>query len=104
MPALGVCSRCGERLTTSTAVEVRREYRALRDLSRVRTWRERLVCRGCALDEAEHHDHPNGRQGEQRAIAFGDAAGLDEDDATALVLATFPGAEPIDPGEEGRIL
>ena len=103
MASVGTCSRCGDRLTTSTAVEVRREYRALRDLSRVRTWRERLVCRGCALDEAEHHDFPHGRQGEQRAIPLGDAAGLEEDDATALVLATFPGAEPIDPGEEGRL-
>ncbi|MDA8314736.1 MAG: hypothetical protein M0010_06115 [Actinomycetota bacterium] len=61
MAALGVCSRCGDRLTIATAVEVRREYRALSNLSRLRTWRERLVCRGCAFDEAEVHDHPHGR-------------------------------------------
>ena len=61
MASLGTCSRCGERLTTVTAVEVRREYRALSDLSRFRTWRERLVCRACAFDEAEQHDHPHGR-------------------------------------------
>ena len=61
MATLGLCSRCGDRLSTATAVEVRREYRALSNLSRVRTWRERLVCRTCAFDEAEHHDHPHGR-------------------------------------------
>lgn len=61
MAALGSCSRCGEPLTTATAVEVRREYRALSNLSRVRTWRERLVCRRCALDEATAHDFPSGR-------------------------------------------
>ena len=61
MASLGTCSRCGDRLTTATAVEVRREYRALSDLSRFRTWRERLVCRACAFDEAEQHDHPHGR-------------------------------------------
>ena len=61
MATLGTCARCGDRLTTATAVEVRREYRALSNLSRVRTWRERLVCRGCALDEASAHDFPRGR-------------------------------------------
>jgi hypothetical protein len=61
MAPLGTCSRCGDRLTSATAVEVRREYRALLNLSRVRTWRERLVCRGCALDEASAHDFPSGR-------------------------------------------
>jgi hypothetical protein len=68
MAPLGTCSRCGGRLTTATAVEVRREYRALRDLSRVRTWRERLVCRGCAIDEASGHDFPHGRQSEVKAL------------------------------------
>jgi hypothetical protein len=65
---LGTCSRCGDRLTTAAAVEVRCEYRALSDLSRLRTWRERLVCRACAFDEAERHDHPRGRQGEQETL------------------------------------
>ena len=68
MAYLGPCSRCGDPLTTANAVEVRREYRALRDLSRLRTWRERLVCRACAFDEAECHDHPHGRQGEQETL------------------------------------
>lgn len=65
MAYLGTCSRCGDPLTRANAVEVRREYRAMWNPSRLRTWRERLVCRACAFDEAEYHDHPHGRQGEQ---------------------------------------
>lgn len=63
---LGTCSRCGEHLTTSTAVEVRTEHRALRDLKRLRTWRERLLCRICATAEATAHDFPHGRPDAQQ--------------------------------------
>ena len=67
MPYIGVCSneKCGARLTSFNAVEVRREYRAVNGLKRMRTWRERWLCRDCAIAEAEEHDRPGGPQSEQ---------------------------------------
>jgi hypothetical protein len=49
-------------------VEVRREYRSVSGLRRLRTWRVAVLCRGCALAEWEAHDHPHGRQGKQEHL------------------------------------
>jgi hypothetical protein len=57
--ALGSCERCGAWVETPwDAVEVRVEYRRVAKLSRLRTWRERLVCMACAQAEWDHHDNP----------------------------------------------
>lgn len=60
--APATCSRCGA-LVRSPAeqVEVRVEYRAVSSLRRLRTWRVRVVCRTCAMDEWMAHDFPNGQ-------------------------------------------
>jgi hypothetical protein len=62
------CSRCGEAMASADQVEVRTEYRSVRSLRRLRTWRVRLVCRSCAMDEWEAHDCPQGRAGTQEAL------------------------------------
>jgi hypothetical protein len=49
-------------------VERRVEYRSVATLSRLRTWRLALICRKCAMDEWEHHDHPHGRDSEQGTL------------------------------------
>jgi hypothetical protein len=49
-------------------VELRTEYRSVVGLRRLRTWRVALICRTCAMDEWERHDHPNGRGGEQGSL------------------------------------
>lgn len=57
--AAGTCERCGARIGSPwDAVEVRTEYRRLAKLSRLRTWRERLICMTCARAEWDHHDNP----------------------------------------------
>ncbi len=67
--ALCTCSRCGEPIRQSAdLVEVRVEYRSAKSLRRLRTWQVRVVCRRCAGDEWEMHDHPGGRHGEQAAM------------------------------------
>lgn len=68
MPCIATCSRCGDALTTTNAIEVRRQYRSLQGLRRLRTWRERRVCGAGAIDEAGHHDHPHGRGGEKGSL------------------------------------
>ena len=56
---LGTCERCGAPIRSPwDAVEVRVEYRRMAKLSRLRTWRERLVCMTCAQGEWDHHDNP----------------------------------------------
>lgn len=63
------CARCGNDMRLlADMVEVRREYRSLSGLRRLRTWRVALICRACFLDETEHHDFPNGHQGEQVSL------------------------------------
>jgi hypothetical protein len=55
------CSRCGVLMRSpAEQVEVRIEYRAVSSLRRLRTWRVRVVCRGCAMQEWSAHDHPHG--------------------------------------------
>lgn len=55
--ALGSCERCGAPIRSPwDAVEVRVEYRRVAKLSRLRTWRERLVCLTCAQAEWDRHD------------------------------------------------
>jgi hypothetical protein len=81
----GHCERCGKRLSTSDAVERRVEYRRLRDLKRLRTWRVELVCGSCtAADIAEHRGEEMRRKhpglysteplGVQQGFAFEDGA------------------------------
>jgi hypothetical protein len=64
------CSRCGDLIrSTAEQVEVRVEYRSVKGLRRLRTWRVRMVCRACAMDEWTAHDHPHGRPtGEQEGL------------------------------------
>jgi hypothetical protein len=62
------CARCGDLMRSPEQIEVRREYRSVRGLRRLRTWRVALICRPCAMREWEHHDHPNGRHEEQGAL------------------------------------
>jgi hypothetical protein len=62
------CSRCGDAASSHDQIEVRVEYRSVRSLRRIRTWRVRMVCRSCAMAEWEAHDHPHGRAGEQGAL------------------------------------
>jgi hypothetical protein len=53
------CSRCGNLMRSrDDQVEVRVEYRSVVSLRRLRTWRRRMICRGCALAEWEAHDRP----------------------------------------------
>ncbi len=68
MVTTGLCERCGLRMTSRETVERRLEYRSIVGLERLRTWRLSLICRGCALEEWEAHDHPHGRQGEQGSL------------------------------------
>lgn len=66
---LTTCERCGELLrSTADQVEVRIEYRAVKSLRRLRTWRVRMICRRCALDECAAHDFPHGAAPEQGAL------------------------------------
>lgn len=58
------CERCGDPIFSADQVEVRTEYRLLRGGRRLRIWRERLICRTCALAEWEAHDRPRGHQRE----------------------------------------
>ena len=39
-------------------VELRAEYRSVKTLRRLRTWRVRLLCRGCAMSDWLDHDRP----------------------------------------------
>jgi hypothetical protein len=54
--------------STADQVEVRLEYRSIRKLRRLRTWRLRLVCRECAMAEWIAHDDPHGERGEQGTL------------------------------------
>jgi hypothetical protein len=57
--ALGTCERCGAAIHSPwDAVEVRTEYRRVAKLSRLRTWRDRLICLMCARAEWDQHDNP----------------------------------------------
>ena len=61
------CERCGAPMRSPwDQVEVRVEYRRVAKLSRLRTWRERLVCMACAQAEWGHHDNPD--RVEQRGL------------------------------------
>lgn len=56
-----ICSRCGDMLRSpAEQVEVRIDYRGVSSLRRLRTWRVRIVCRSCAMNEWSAHDHPHG--------------------------------------------
>lgn len=55
------CDTCHLPMASHDQVEVRREYRSVAGLKRLRTWRMALVCRGCAMDEWSAHDFPRGR-------------------------------------------
>ena len=57
----GTCETCGKPVRSPwDVVEVRQEYRRLAKLSRLRTWRVRLVCMSCAEAEWQAHDNPAG--------------------------------------------
>lgn len=59
----GTCERCGGAIRSPwDSVEVRVEYRRVAKLSRLRTWRERLICLTCAQAEWDAHDNPSGAQ------------------------------------------
>lgn len=63
------CSRCGGLMrSTADQVEVRVEYRSVRGLRRLRTWRVRLICRACAWAEWNAHDDPHSERGEQGVL------------------------------------
>lgn len=55
------CAACGVPVASTDAVEVRIEYRSAASRSRMKAWCERVICRGCALDEVSQHDFPHGR-------------------------------------------
>jgi hypothetical protein len=55
----GTCGRCGAVLRSADEqVELRAEYRSVKTLRRLRTWRVRLLCRGCAMSDWLDHDRP----------------------------------------------
>jgi len=62
------CWRCGDLVCSADQVEVRTEYRSVRTLRRLRTWRVRLVCRPCAMAEWEAHDDPHRQRGRQGVL------------------------------------
>jgi hypothetical protein len=68
MTAPALCERCGLRMASFDQVELRAEYRSVTGLRRLRTWRVALICRACAMDDFERHDHPHGRAGEQGSL------------------------------------
>lgn len=55
----GTCGRCGAVLRSADEqVELRVEYRSVKSLRRLRTWRVRLLCRECAMADWLAHDRP----------------------------------------------
>ncbi len=57
----GACGRCGAVLRSADEqVELRVEYRSVKGLRRLRTWRVRLLCRDCAMADWVDHDRPAG--------------------------------------------
>jgi hypothetical protein len=57
------CDRCGAAFRAlDEQVELRVEYRSVKGLRRLRTWRVRLLCRKCAMDDWLAHDRPQGAQ------------------------------------------
>jgi hypothetical protein len=53
------CERCGAVLRSADEqVELRVEYRSVKTLRRLRTWRVRTLCRDCAMADWIAHDHP----------------------------------------------
>ena len=59
------CDRCGAVLRSADEqVDLRVEYRSVKTLRRLRTWRVRLVCRDCAMSDWLDHDRlPASTQG-----------------------------------------
>ena len=55
------CETCKVPMASNEQVEVRREYRSIVGLKRLRTWRLALICRACAMEEWSAHDFPHGR-------------------------------------------
>jgi len=43
-------------------IELRVEYRSVKSLRRLRTWRVHLLCRDCAMADWVRHDRPTSRQ------------------------------------------
>ena len=68
MTGAALCERCGLRMASYDQVELRAEYRSVAGLRRMRTWRVALICRTCAMEDFERHDHPHGRQGDQGSL------------------------------------
>lgn len=62
------CDLCGSPMTSHDQVEKRVEYRSIVGQRRLRTWRVALVCRPCASDEWDRHDHPSGRPDAQQGV------------------------------------
>ena len=57
------CERCGLLMRAADEqVELRAEYRSVVGQRRLRTWRVRLLCRRCAMDDWLAHDRPQGAQ------------------------------------------
>jgi hypothetical protein len=56
-PDVNRCGRCGTRFgALDEQVELRAEYRSVVGQRRLRTWRVRLLCRKCAMDDWLAHD------------------------------------------------
>jgi hypothetical protein len=68
MTGPAICERCGLRMSSYDQVELRAEYRSVAGLRRMRTWRVALICRTCAMEDFERHDHPHGRQSDQGSL------------------------------------
>lgn len=95
------CSTCGAVLRSrSAAIEVRTEYRAALDQGRLRTWRERLVCKACAAREWDAHDgdvRPTPlRRGAEALIVDDLDRRLTPDETEAYLARLFPGIAPLD--------
>ncbi len=59
----GTCGRGGAVLRSADEqVELRVEYRSVKTLRRLRTWRVRLLCRECAMSDWLDHDGPGATQ------------------------------------------
>lgn len=57
------CDRCGVTMRAlDEQIEVRVEFRSVKGLRRLRTWRTALLCRRCAMDDWLDHDKPQGSQ------------------------------------------